>query len=582
MRKKIWLPFCLVMLVPFVVFGKLYDTGLGNFPWFSNNTKAFDILLYYKKNAVILTAGLIMLLLVYRAFKKEIVWKELRAFVPLALYVLLAFLSSVVSPYRSFAFHGMMEQFESIWVIAGYFLICVYVYLEYCELFLTAIGVFGVIIGVIGTCQLFGFDIYRTQMAKWLCMPGNLRGIDLQVTVEIGRAYCSLSNPNYVGMLCCLTLPLLVVLAFYEQRRTKRLLYGTAVVLLLCSLIGSRSKSGIMVLAVCMLFLTGIFGGQILSALRTSPRRSAAAAVAVALIIGLVGALLAYKWNYFSESIHSMLEGQNSAETRITEISTNDDDVKIVYRSKELYISVNYEQSTLEDALLITDENGAAYLTEEKAGVLYFQDEKLAKLSAALVQYGDYIAVELYDGSFYWYFTDRTGDNTWYYLTAYGKPDKLISDEIAVFKWFEGKERLMNGRGYIWSRTIPLLKKYILLGSGQDSFAAVYANNDYLGKAQWGYKNMIITKPHCMYMQIALQSGLLSLVMLFIFWAVYFRKAFSRKTYDCQAALSKAIAVGILGYLLTGITNDSNVGVAPIFWAFLGMGLRLNTYGKYE
>lgn len=248
-----------------------------------------------------------------------------------------------------------------------------------------------------------------------------------------------------------------------------------------------------------------------------------------------------------------------------------------MYRGKILFLDVDYNGNTLEDAFHITDENGAAYLTEERQGVLYFQDEKLSKLTVALVRYGDYIAAEIYDGSFYWYFTDLTEDHTWYYLTSYGKPDKLVSSEIAVYKGLENRERLMNGRGYIWSRTIPLLKETIILGSGQDSFAVVFPNDDYLGLAKWGYKNMIVTKPHCMYLQIAVQSGLLSFLMLFLFWTGYFKKTIQYRNHNIQSTLSMAIAVGVFGYLLTGLTNDSNVGVAPLFWVFIGMGLRISS-----
>ena len=62
------------------------------------------------------------------------------------------------------------------------------------------------------------------------------------------------------------------------------------------------------------------------------------------------------------------------------------------------------------------------------------------------------------------------------------------------------------------------------------------------------------------------------------FWCCFFVKVISNKS---KYTLLKAIAIGILGYLLTGITNDSNVGVAPIFWMLIGIGFRL-CYDKEE
>ncbi|MCD8039442.1 MAG: O-antigen ligase family protein [Lachnospiraceae bacterium] len=580
--KKERLPFYLIMAVPLIVYGKLYDTGLGEFAWYSDVTQAFDMLLYYKKNAVILAGCLILLLVVSAVFRKALDFKACRSkktallFTPLAVYGLLALISSLLSPYGSFAVSGMMEQFESIFVIGGYLLICVYSYTYCCEGFFTAIGISCAVIGAIGTLQMFGFDIYRTAFAKWLCMPQSLRDIDLQVTVEQGRTYCSLSNPNYVGMLCCLVVPLLTALAFCEEKRWKRILYAASDILMLCSLIGACSKSGIAVLAVCMLLLAAVFKAQILQGVR---RFSVHAALGAALALCVVCALFAFKWSYFADCLHSILEGDDSAQTKIKEIATNDDSVKIVYRNRTLFISVDYDKTTLEEGLCVADENGKAYLTQEEDGALIFQDERLSKLKLSLVQYGDYIAVELWDGSFYWYFTNLTGDGTWYYLTRYGKPDKLFSAETPVYKGLEGREKLLNGRGYIWSRTIPLIKENLLLGSGQDSFAAVFPNDDYLGMARWGYKDMIITKPHCMYMQIAVQSGLCSLIMLVIFWAAYFIIIMRDKRQSQYSAISKSIAIGVLGYLLTGLTNDSNVGTAPLFWAILGIGLHLGIAG---
>ena len=49
-----------------------------------------------------------------------------------------------------------------------------------------------------------------------------------------------------------------------------------------------------------------------------------------------------------------------------------------------------------------------------------------------------------------------------YYMNVFGKP-KIVPAETAIFTDYEW---LASGRGYIWSRTIPLLKDNIILGSG--------------------------------------------------------------------------------------------------------------------
>lgn len=59
----------------------------------------------------------------------------------------------------------------------------------------------------------------------------------------------------------------------------------------------------------------------------------------------------------------------------------------------------------------------------------------------------------------------------------------MKSKAAAVFK---GHERSLSGRGYIWGRTIPLLKKFLLWGSGPDTFTVKFPQTDYVMKVNTG------------------------------------------------------------------------------------------------
>lgn len=571
-RKKFYaIPLYIVLIVPFVVYGHLGDTGLSDFPWFAANGQAFDLFLYHKRNVIILAACLILVfgaVMLIRKDFRESPKKLFFLFLPLGIYVGLVFASSVGSTYRAYAWSGMMEQYESVFVVVGYVLICVYAYIVCCKQVFVAFGVFCSVIGGIGTLQFWGMDIYRTTLLQRLIMPENLKDVAFDITAEAGRSYCSLSNPNYVGMLCCLTIPVLVVLYGCAKNRRGKALYGMASILMFLSLLGARSKSGIAVLLVCMVWMAVLFRKAIAKKFCFRQRDMNGVILLTALALCVIACVLVYHWG-------ELWSYDDHADTRIRKIVTEDDYVEIVYRGKHLFFRVDENGTTLCEVLRITNEQGQTYEVLQEKGALRFVDKELSKLTAALVQYGDYVALEFWDGSFFWYFTNQADKSAWRYLTRFGKPDILDSSEIPVCTWFDGKERIANGRGYIWSRTLPILKKTIFLGSGQDSFVVIFPNNDYLGKARWGYKDMIITKPHCMYLQIAVQSGLVSLLALFIFWGSFLLRSFARKVQGTYPALIKAIAIGVTGYLLMGITNDSSVGVAPIFWLLVGMGLRL-------
>ncbi|MBU3812642.1 MAG: O-antigen ligase family protein, partial [Candidatus Niameybacter stercoravium] len=146
---------------------------------------------------------------------------------------------------------------------------------------------------------------------------------------------------------------------------------------------------------------------------------------------------------------------------------------------------------------------------------------------------------------------------------------------------FRGKERLGSARGYIWSRTLPLIKERPLLGYGPDAFAFAFPQNDLLGK-WYAYRtpNMTVDKPHNLYLQIAVNQGLIALVAFLVLVGAYIINAIKvyafRKDYSSKEIVGIAVFLSVIGYLGAGIFNDSIVSVAPIFWVLLGTGMGMN------
>ena len=68
---------------------------------------------------------------------------------------------------------------------------------------------------------------------------------------------------------------------------------------------------------------------------------------------------------------------------------------------------------------------------------------------------------------------------------------------------FEGKEELGSSRGYIWSRTLPLLGNCLFTGFGPDTFTYNFPQNDVLAK-YYSYEQfnegfyVTVDKPHIM------------------------------------------------------------------------------------
>lgn len=151
-----------------------------------------------------------------------------------------------------------------------------------------------------------------------------------------------------------------------------------------------------------------------------------------------------------------------------------------------------------------------------------------------------------------------------------------------VEKWgFEGQELLGSSRGYIWSRCIPLLKHTLWVGYGPDTFAIYFPQNDFIGKF-YALKDMwqVVDKPHNFYLQVGLNTGIISLSALLLLFIAYFIRStrlYIRNDYD--DFISRAgvgIFVAVCGYLGAAFFNDSVVSVAPVFWVLLGVGISAN------
>ena len=152
---------------------------------------------------------------------------------------------------------------------------------------------------------------------------------------------------------------------------------------------------------------------------------------------------------------------------------------------------------------------------------------------------------------------------------------------------FEGKEKLGSARGYIWSRSLPVMLEKPIVGHGADTFFAEFPQGDLLGKLySYGTTQMIVDKPHNLYLQIGINHSIIALLAFLAMVLAYIIDSFKlyalRKEYCSQQIVGTAITLAIIGYLGAGFFNDSIVSVAPIFWTLLGVGIAVNQLNKKQ
>lgn len=136
-----------------------------------------------------------------------------------------------------------------------------------------------------------------------------------------------------------------------------------------------------------------------------------------------------------------------------------------------------------------------------------------------------------------------------------------------------------TGRGYIWINSLPALKECLLIGKGAGNFPFYFEQNDLVGLLNThGSYRIIVDKPHSWYLQIAITSGLPALISVLILFVYFLISAFRmfRKTSSDSFKNEKDkrfllfMCIGIFGFMITGLSNDSCITVNPFFWFIFG------------
>ena len=83
-----------------------------------------------------------------------------------------------------------------------------------------------------------------------------------------------------------------------------------------------------------------------------------------------------------------------------------------------------------------------------------------------------------------------------------------------------------------------------------------------------------------MYLQIAVQTGVPSLIAFLIFFGWYIissLRLYWKQSYESyMSKIGVGILASVIGYLILALTNDSCIAVSPIFWVLTGIGLAIN------
>lgn len=578
--------------IPLIVNQKNVTTGLQKYDWFSGSLIAVDFFLKTKSFWLFVSFGLILFLTMYMVLSEQIklIWD--RSLIPLLLYGAFCLISTFFSIDKTYSVQGIYEQYESVWMLLGYVLL---VYFSFYNLHteravkaLLPWFVAGIVLmTIVGLFQVAGHDLIQMDwMQKIIITEEKMRG-KIKLSFGTGRTYMTLYNPNYVGFYGVLAVPMLIVLLINARKYAWKIFYGILTACLLVCVFASQSRAGILTLAgvivLLLLCMRKVF----------FKKWYVPAGLAVVAVIAFFGINQAT-----NNALLSRLQGmfQYPKESYALESIVTDKDVTFTIKGNEIHITEQIAEGGQASFTLLDQDGKTVSSQTDASGVVTVNDDRFPMTIGTYIRdnfKGFYVETTLKANENgddtpvkkQWIFTNQLyeGDDT-YYVKSAGASLFHMKKQKDGQPYLEGHYSLADYRGYIWAKTWNILKKYPIFGSGPDTFMIAFPNDDLVGLYNAHHDNEIISKPHCLYLQIAAQTGIPSMIAFIVFFGWYIVSSF--KIYwkqDFSSDMSKigaALLVSIIGYLIMGLTNDSCIAVAPIFFVLAGMGLGVNRYMK--
>lgn len=549
-------------VLPLVTSFHIELNDFSKYAWFPNQEYWMDFFLYGKSRLLGMMGVLMLAILLIRLIKNRtfVFCKEK---ILLLLLILFLVLSAVFSKFPEKSLSGSIEQYESLWVLLSYVILAVFSFYytknEKNRMLLVCALLFGLAMAsVFGVLQFFQCDFWNSEFGKKILIPESFSSLRERLRFSedfrgIGRVYMTLYNPTYAGIYLVMLLPFLFLM---KNKFVKMMLIPS----ILC-LVGTMSKSA---------WLTGglllVTGGWLMASTvqlqKWKSYKKMWLTAGVVCLVMLAGAV-------FLSKNAVLTEGK-----RLQEISAEKEYVRVVYEGNTLYMSefpkddsVTYkivDEKGLEPMLLWVPERGEIDSQDPRFDDLHFKVYKKNEIGYIYVKFAEVI----------FRFTDELGTGKYEYISMNGKPDEL---KVAKTLLPIG-DSLLNGRGYIWNRTIPLMFENVLFGTGPDTFLQVFPQDDYVARANLGYGffTEILTNAHSFYLQIGLQNGCVVLVCLLCLLGIYLKKSWKmyahKECYDRNDRIGVACLLGSIGYLICGITFASSVCTTPVFAILVGMG----------
>ena len=578
-QKRNWklLPLQFVLLVlPLILYLYQGNSGYSEYTWNSLDDSYLDVFLQGKVVAFLIAAAVALVLAVQktRKLRQEERKQLLCYFIPLLVYFLMVIISTIFSENLSGSLKGAMSQHEPVWVLLGYLVVLFYAYLviekpEDWSQLTTAAIIGSCFMAVVGVFQAAGKDLLAMEGVQRLFVNNTFIDTNgpLQLMFPVGQAYGTLFNPNYVGTYVAMLVPLLLAGLFTYKKIWQKAVCGASIIGLMVMLFASQSRTGLIAIAAVFVVMLVFLGRKLW-------KRWYLVLPGVLLVIIAFIVVDSRRDFQLTKRLKEMFAIEKAQDV-LWGIDTTGNGVRVLYKDTEFTVMMPISKNGYAYIAFENDEEREVTYNEEKTyGYFTLSNGDVIAIQTAWYEDGYAFGLNL-DGRDY-YFTNQVVKGNYKYVNEFGRADECSIPANVL----PGYERFASGRGYAWGRTIPLLLDHLLIGSGPDTFAVEFPQTDYVARYKVGFEGIIFTRPHNFYLQMGVQTGVVSLLAFLVFYGIYFvgccRRYFFCKFQRAEEWGGFAVFLSTVGFMAAGLANDSLIVVSPIFYVLLGAGLAIN------
>lgn len=547
-----------IFLIPIIVMYKNKPINTQVQMYFANQTSINDFFLYYK--VVFFQLSVIILFVSTIVYKLRKGWRfKWDMFTSLLFSLLLIIVTSFLfSKYKYTAFWGYPERYDGTITWICYILLSYSVYLvveDFSDVqFLLKSYVFSVaIVCIIGVFQFLGVDFFQSEFGKMLYLGNNYSSLAdfIYIRFPKGVVYSTLYNPNYVGTMIAISLPILINFLIISSTKVLKVFYAGIIIVNVVALIGSKSTGGLIATVTVSIIYIGYYfiKGRNYKKKKTLFFLVVSIGLCVIILYGMPTFERQFQkisMVFQKDDLPVFFEEIQIEDSKLTVTSIDNDHISMEHDNGSL--NIYNESGLLMDATLQDDGN---YVVDNssmpKWNVQYLVDVHKVKIGYKPEgeKWPQTIILSLVEDGYSIFGPKLTNEN-------------ITPVNAQIFR----NERSFSKRGFIWNRSLPLVKERILTGYGADVFPLIFPQNDILGKISIQMPiETVVDKPHSYFVGVVMNFGIFAILiqMFMMIFPLLKRRA------------SVIYMMPIIGFLISGIVNDSLVFLTYMFFVLYAL-----------